>query len=441
MMKNNDDLIIILYPVVDECKEGNFSGWVKLNEWFKHGRYNYIWALIEGLDKKIDYDLLYFTIQGLKLYLNINYEKFTDKRLKEDLKYMHYLQPVDHLSHEVLVNIFYGIQKKWLKSLLKTVSNHPEYESLIPELDLLDREKVSSGIPITDTEMGNLTLSDPDSYAAYSSDYDDYIKIVDGHYTLDDIDTWFDEYNFKMLRKVISNCINNQNTEFLKYIVLRCNEMIENPKITGLNDSQKEEILGYDLSWYEKSYSQEELASVLKDNIAFYFGLMINRIIRNIDYDLEGFKDVLEQLSNSGSDMVRLYCCAKYDYTRFLEDSDDRVRKVAKIRRDFDDKWDTLDDNEKERINFIYKALKTHAISLINDGNVPPDKVWASFSSFLFDDDNSKDQPRFDRDIFSTIADKRILAAEINEMIKRGDIILKPEFEPMCFKSNSSTKN
>ena len=176
---------------------------------------------------------------------------------------------------------------------------------------------------------------------------------------------------------------------------------------------------------------------------------MINRIIRNIDYDLEGFKDVLEQLSNSGSDMVRLYCCAKYDYTRFLEDSDDRVRKVAKIRRDFDDKWDTLDDNEKERINFIYKALKIHAISLIDGhightdghGNVLHDKVWASFLSFLFDDDNSKDQPEFDKDIFSTIADRRILAAEINDMIKRGDIILKPEFEPMCFKSNSSTKN
>lgn len=430
MMKNNDDLIIILEPIVDECKEGNFSGWVDLNEWFKHGRYNYIWALIEGLDKKIDYDLLYFTIQGLKWHLNINYEKFTDKRLKEDLKYMHYSQPVDDLSHEVLVNIFYGIQKKWLTSLLRTVHNHPEYESLIPELDSLDSEKVSSGIPITDAEMGMLTLSDPDSYVVHSSDYDAYRKIMDGHYTLDDIGTWFDEYNFEILRMVISNCIKNQNTEFLKYIVSRCNEQVENPKTTGLNVSQKENILGFDLSWYEERYSQEIIEDVLKNGITLNFRSMINRIIRNFNYDLEGFNDVLEQLSNSGSDMVRLYCCAKYDYTRFLEDSDDRVRKVAKIRRDFDDKWDTLDDNEKERINFIYKALKIHAISFIEGVDL----------SFLFDD-NSKYQSGFDRDIFSTIADKRILAAEINEMIKRGDIILKPEFEPMCFKSNSSTKN
>lgn len=393
--------------IIKNLKEGKANYGIFLNEWFSEGKYSYIWALIEGCDKIINYNLLYFTILGIRQIIIFDYNK---SKLKTDqlicfLEKSGYLLPLDNLSREELLSIWENRQqsicKKLLEGISKIIKRHPEYEKLLEELSLIDFEKISSSHPITDSEIEKITLNHNDYDILWDMDYDVYKRIIEGNFDINDIDNWFDNFDYTPLSFVVRECQLNNNTEYLNHILKKCQKIVE--FLDGENTRK--------------------------------CNRMIFRILRHWHNNSENHSDVIERLSTSKNDQIRLYCCANYDYSKFLEDPDSRISRVAKIREEFEYKWNNIDDDERARIKLISEALKVHAISLYDGliGYKEPYKCYAEFNSFLFT--SPKSCSGFDRDKFTTIQnDRRVLAYEINEMIKKGEISFKQYLEPSCFK-------
>lgn len=102
---------------------------------------------------------------------------------------------------------------------------------------------------------------------------------------------------------------------------------------------------------------------------------------------------------------------------KFLNDSSQRVRKVANIRYNFEQNWNNLSDEEKERIDFLTTSIENGLIECW-DGDIAykeKDKMFAMFVGKLIQGESWK--PSFDSDIFYSIGDKRILANEINKLM------------------------
>ena len=124
------------------------------------------------------------------------------------------------------------------------------------------------------------------------------------------------------------------------------------------------------------------------------------------------------------------------DYYNYLNHPNERIRKVANIRRNFENEWQNSSDNKKERIKWIENAITFGIIekSVKLVGYDEPDKTLAVFESSLFA--KSEDINKFDEDILFTIQDPRILSSKINELINEEKIQFKEEFRPLCFEKN-----
>ena len=66
-------------------QEGRFDEVnIEINDWFSYGRYNYIYSVIEGCDKTINYELLEFVTIYLKNMIN-QYNKLNINKIYKSL--------------------------------------------------------------------------------------------------------------------------------------------------------------------------------------------------------------------------------------------------------------------------------------------------------------------------------------------------------------------
>lgn len=268
-------------------------------------------------------------------------------------------------------------------------------------------------------------------------DSDKVKALKNGDFSDLDLDYWFRDYLFDYIHAIVEGCDKNLNFDVLNLISIYAQYLMANPNAKEFAKKDLETIIKNSGSWPGNidDMSYEELIDCWNKKIVKKCERILCKVILIGSKHYEYYKPILDQLSTNVNDNVRLYCCANLNYTDFFGDKSPRVVKVAKIRYQFQKKWDNLcdDDSEKQRIKFLTAALETNAIQCYNGciGYDEEDKMFAIFRSLLFTKEVWR--PEFDEDIMSTIQDKRILANTLNELIKSGEIISKEGILPDCF--------
>lgn len=253
----------------------------------------------------------------------------------------------------------------------------------------------------------------------------------------ENIESLFKNHDFEYILKAVYKCEENLKVELLYLISIRAQNLLSNPNANMFTKEQLIELFkkthcypcGMETMEYKK------LADAYNDSIVRCCEDILAKIISVCSNNYEHFGLILEQLYENKNPNVRLHCCGKGDYIRFLNDPSQRVAKVANIRYNFEEKWNSLseDDNERKRIQFLMSSKIGY---FIYDVILPDDdKMCISFTTRLFIGEKILD---FDRDILETINDERILADAINELIKQGEIVLNYDVVPECFHNESS---
>ncbi len=263
-------------------------------------------------------------------------------------------------------------------------------------------------------------------------------ELEKGNFKEVQLDFWFGNHAFKYIFAVIEGCDKNLDFDMLNFISMYAQYLLVKPNAKVWEQEGLRELIensgSYPCNIDRMTY--DELVAYWNKRIVYTCERILNKVVLVGNKHYEYYGSILEQLSTNSNDNVRLYCCANLNYpNKFLNDPSPRVAKVANIRYQFNQKWDRLNDNdnEKQRIKFLTAALEKNVIQCW-DGDVgykEEDKVYAIFRSILLKGEIW--QPEFDKDIFYTIQDKRILADTLNELIKEEKISFKDGMKPSCF--------
>jgi len=262
-------------------------------------------------------------------------------------------------------------------------------------------------------------------------------KLKSGEFSNIPLSDWFNNYAFNYILAVVEGCDKKTDFDTLS-LVSQCAEyLLTKPNVKGLGKNALRELIVNNGPYPVKinEMSQKELMDYWEKRVVKICEAILQKVIVVCSRNSEYYGDIIERLSKSSNANVRLYCCANGNYNKFLNDSSQRVRKVANIRYDFEQKWNNLADNdaEKERIMFLTSALENELIQCW-DGDVAykeEDRMFAMFFGELLQGETWVDY--FDSDIVYAIKDKRILAAEINKLIEEGKIVFKDGVVPDCF--------
>lgn len=143
---------------------------------------------------------------------------------------------------------------------------------------------------------------------------------------------------------------------------------------------------------------------------------------------------ILQEMAMCPNTLCRLVVCScGDDYSRFLSDMDERVVKVATIRRDFDQKWQTAPLEYKKGVMFFAKALEYGLIDrqLGFDLEADLDSQCVTYGSILFDipDGQRIIDPEMDEDVFRYVTDLRIQGDAIYRLVCSGVLKLKGDVE------------
>lgn len=262
-------------------------------------------------------------------------------------------------------------------------------------------------------------------------------KLENGDFSEISLNNWFENYAFKYIFAAIKGCDRTINFDTLNFISIYVQHLLIEPNKEIWNEEVLKELMNNSGShpFNIERMSYEEMLYEWDRKLRQTYECMLKKIIL-VSSRHDKYRQILVQLSKSKNDNVRLYCCANGEYLNFFNDPSIRIQKVAHIRCKFDKKWNNLDVNdiEKERIRFLTTALEQGVIECGN-GDIyysEKDQMFAEFSSMLFKKAIWID--KFDKDIFYTIHDKRILADELNKLIKEGKLSFKDDMVPDYFR-------
>ena len=252
-----------------------------------------------------------------------------------------------------------------------------------------------------------------------------------------DIDKWINDYNWRCLANTAHGCSINERIDILCMLFISVNALIQRPNAQRYTREQLISIIkssNYYPSRIE-DMSHQELIDYFNKRIVYECEHIMKYIISSSVVLADKYKiceKMLDVLSQSQNRQCRLYCCGYMDDpNRFLNDPDERVRKVANIRKTFDEKWQTYTDEEKKFIIYLTYAIDKNLIGCIDGrvGSYTDGVMTAKFEGEYFKN-NCSDWMRFDEDIFRNIKDKRILAGTLYQMSLENKLTFIEEIQP-----------
>ena len=256
-----------------------------------------------------------------------------------------------------------------------------------------------------------------------------------------DINRWFNEYEWDFLRCVAHGCLINGNTDMLYLLFISVNQRMQAPNAASHTNTERlKQMIVNSGSWPENIENMSHQESVDYLNNKIIHGC--EQVMRQIIYSSVELQDkdkrcneILDKVVKSNNKACRLYCCgAVDDPTQFLDDQDTRIKKIANIRLDFNEKWKLYSDDEKETVNFLKTAINTNMIQCFDGlvGGKPEGVILANFRSSLFVNGGT-DYMAFDEDIFRNIKDSRLLADELFKMIMRKKLFFEQGMQPSSY--------
>ena len=164
---------------------------------------------------------------------------------------------------------------------------------------------------------------------------------------------------------------------------------------------------------------------------------IIEKVIK-ISSNHHEYYSIINNFYNHSNFLVRLFCAANGNYTPYLYDKEERVRKIGYIISEFLNFYRHLSDSEREIIDFLKNALDVKAILVTEEKDCYAEFIDASFKSILFN--GIITIQNFDADILYRLKDKRILAYKIYKYIKENEIEINFDMFPQEFGKEKTRK-
>lgn len=255
-----------------------------------------------------------------------------------------------------------------------------------------------------------------------------------------DIDAWINTFDRTMFNAILDGCEKANNMDYLYLLYLRLNRRLIVPTLEELYNREAFENLIIRNGCFPsdiKSITDKELVDLYNRIVVDFCERVIKCILKIASkYQVkdESAAEIIEEAKNSISRDVRISACAVTYYpSSFLNDRDERIRKIALNRIMFEDKWKSYSFDEQKLIKLIINAINSNIV-LIMDGLVgkeKEDEILAQISSNMFEKSSSWFD--MDKDIFYNVTDKRMLADIVYEKLLSGDIKFKEGMEPISF--------
>ncbi len=256
-------------------------------------------------------------------------------------------------------------------------------------------------------------------------------KLKNGDFSNLKINSWFLNYEFDYIMALVEGCDKVINLDVLNLVVLYANYLL-NRSNENISKEDIKEFLNKKTIHFNMSISDDDLVKTWSSIVKAKCEQILEKAII-VGLKHHEYYGIISRFSMHSNEMLRVFYCANGNFSIFLNDPSERVRKVYQIREEFISKWSTLSNEEKTNIIFLERSLTFGAIEIFEAGiSSSDDKVNVIFKSLLFDEEIALE---FDWDILYAIQDKRILASKLYEIIKEEEISLRKEMLPLTFKS------
>lgn len=255
---------------------------------------------------------------------------------------------------------------------------------------------------------------------------------------------WMQCYDFQTLDSLIDGCTINENADILYIVAAHVNKAILNFNLDKYAvDYLKDVIKNINgISLDVDSLSKEDIVNLANEILNKQYNILMQHIL-SVAYQKKQnnkrYNEIIEMIAHNPLESFKVYSSYILDNpARLLNDSSNKVRKIARLRINFSEKMRTYSDDENELIAFLTTALKAGAIK-IYDGLVPYfDKEINTFrdDSFyaLFNGIVKGDISNFDSDVFELgKLNPNILAVTIYEKLLKNELFFEEGMEPQCY--------
>lgn len=250
---------------------------------------------------------------------------------------------------------------------------------------------------------------------------------------------WFKNNKHPEFSKIIGLCSKNKDVDMLNFITLKLYEIIkmENPINLVYNDVELNEeviddfvyrVFNCNFSNSQFRFTLEEKIEECNTYIKYSCYNAIRKCIKKL-LELDNTSILIGFLMKCDDDNIRRYLVYEVDdYSTFLNDDNERIKKIATIRNNFDYMWNNeFSSEDKDVVNSINDLISTQAIELWDGLVAQEDKKLVEFKGSLIKNQRTG-YISFDRDIFEYL-DRKILSCFVSKYMINGDNNLDIPFD------------
>lgn len=290
--------------------------------------------------------------------------------------------------------------------------------------------------------------------AKYFQDETTHLKLKNGEFSLIPMNLykWMQSYDYQTLDSLIDGCTINENADLLYIIAAHINKAAQNfnldkcavdylkAVIRNLND----EPVDID------SLSKEDIINIVNEILDKQYSNLMKHLLTVAYQKKENNKrytEIIEMFAHNPLESFRVYSSYILDNPEeLLDDSSNKVRKIAYLRINLTKAIESYSKDEKELIDFLATALKVRAIEIYN-GLVPcfdketntfrDDYFYAMFNGII-----KGDITNFDIDVFELgKLDQSILAVTIYKKLLQNELFFEDGMEPPCYQRIIGSQN
>lgn len=291
--------------------------------------------------------------------------------------------------------------------------------------------------------------------AKYFQDDIVHLKLKNGEFDFAQMNLykWMQSYDYQTLDSLIDGCMINENADLLYIIAAHVNKAVQNFNLDKYAVNYLKDVIRNlnNTTLNINSMSKEDIISIVNKILSKQYDSLMKHLLTVAHQKRKNNKrytEIIEMMSHNPLENFRIYSSYILDNPEeLLNDSSNRVRKIAYLRINFSKKLENYSTDEKELIDFLATALKVGAIEIYN-GLVPcfdketntfrDDYFYAMFNGII-----KGDISNFNSDIFELGSlDQRILATVIYEKLLTNELFFEEGMEPPCYQRiiNSKTK-
>ena len=211
-------------------------------------------------------------------------------------------------------------------------------------------------------------------------------------------------------------------------LVRKAFERMHNICFINFNNYNDQELKGlYELIKIKnkKDTNRERIIEILKQSYQEKFIIKERNLLKTIGQsEHDEIKKIYELCAKSPNIDVRAICCASINNTEiFKDDQSKRIKKIVDLKKNLNNNINSLSFYENSFVQFFLDELNNNRIKIYDEGIIYPKDEENNYMSVILSGPTLGYQNFIgDRDIYWNINDKRLIAYDLTNQLKKGVI-------------------